>query len=358
MGTWIRELTYGKLFSWVVLWPALWFGLVVYRATGRTPWFSYWAMRRLYCITRGRSNAWLSRRLGRAVPAVARPSQSEATAPETGVLASQSQKERTEALAQLERDGFVLLGHRLSEAEVSSLVQFASSVSARLMPTPQTGPTQACFDPAHPLSIKYDLPQSRLVTNPIIQRLLVDCSLREFACSYLGYEPINDLLAMWWSTAHTREANSEVAQLYHFDMDRPQFLKFFFYLTDVTTETGPHCYIRGSHRERASELWRDGRHSDAEVLAHYGSKREVEITAPRGTLIAVDTSGFHKGKALLRGRRLILQLEYTTALFGQSFERIKVADTDYWRRQIAAAPVLMSRFHVDAVYEEQRVGAA
>ena len=92
-----------------------------------------------------------------------------------------------------------------------------------------------------------------------------------------------------------------MAQLYHFDMDRPQFLKLFFYLTDVTPDTGPHCYVRASHRERPAALWRDGRHADDEVLALYGRASEVEITAPRGTLIAVDTSGFRKGKPLIRG---------------------------------------------------------
>jgi len=129
-------------------------------------------------------------------------------------------------------------------------------------------------------------------------------------------------------------------------MDRPQFLKIFVYLTDVTGDTGPHCYIRGSHRSRADALWRDGRHADTEILSHYPAGDEVEITAPRGTMIAVDTSGFHKGKPLARGHRLILQLEYTTALFGTVYQRLQVPPTAFWRRALGEAPHYYTRFEL------------
>lgn len=338
----VRELTYSRPFAWLVLWPALWVGVIVFRRTGRTPWFAYWAMRRLYCITRGRSNRWLVRLL--AAPPEA-PS-----LPVTGLLAAVGQAERDAALDSLRRDGFVVLGRRLTDAQIDSLIDFALRTPARLMPAPSGGLAIDCFDPQHPRAIKYDLPERRLVEHSVVQGLLADKSLRDFARRYLGCEPINDLVAMWWSTADltppSMASRSEVAQLYHFDMDRPQFLKLFFYLTDVTPDTGPHCYIRASHRERPAALWRDGRHTDEQILAMYGADSEVEITAPRGTLIAVDTSGFHKGKPLVRGHRLILQLEYTSALFGQEYTRIQVPANEFWREEMEASPVFMARFSV------------
>lgn len=332
----LNELTYAKPFAWLVLWPALWLGVLYYRRSMRTPWFSYWAMRRLYCITRGRSNRWLARLLAQP----ARPPAS----PTSGLLAGMGASERDAALQALRRDGFVVLGRCLTDEQIESLIDFARRTPARLMPAPEQGPDVDCFDPERPRAIKYDLPEEKLIAHPVIQRLLADRSLQEFARRYLECEPINDLVAMWWSTAYSREANSEVAQLYHFDMDRPQFLKLFFYLTDVTTDTGPHCYIRASHRDRPAALWRDGRHGDDEVRRLYGMEREVEITAPRGTLIAVDTSGFHKGKPLARGHRLILQLEYTSALFGQSYARLRIPADEFWRDALKASPVLMTRF--------------
>ena len=39
------------------------------------------------------------------------------------------------------------------------------------------------------------------------------------------------------------------AQLYHFDLDRPKWLKFFIYLNDVENIShGPHLFIEKTHK--------------------------------------------------------------------------------------------------------------
>ncbi len=53
----------------------------------------------------------------------------------------------------------------------------------------------------------------------------------------------------------------------------------------------------------------------------YAPERFVEITGPRGTIVVVDTRGFHKGKPLDAGDRLILQMEYADSLFGTDTTR-------------------------------------
>jgi Phytanoyl-CoA dioxygenase (PhyH) len=244
----------------------------------------------------------------------------------------------------LQRDGFVVLGELLSAEECDELTAFALATPGSLIPAPVSGPALAQFDPNAPMAVKCDIPEGRLSQHPIVQRLLADTSLRELARRYLRCEPVNDLLAMWWSAPAPGQASSEAAQLYHFDMDRPQFLKVFFYLTDVTVDTGPHCYIRASHRDRPAALWRDGRHDDHAILTQHGSARAVEICGARGTGLAVDTSGFHKGKPLKTGHRLILQLEYTCALFGQSYQNLRVPPNDFWREQISMFPRYYARF--------------
>ena len=90
-------------------------------------------------------------------------------------------------------------------------------------------------------------------------------------------------------------------------MDRIKFLKFFFYLTDVGPDNGPHCYLRASHDRKPSALRRLDRITDEEILRHYGPERVVEVMGVRGTAAAVDTRGFHKGKPLTAGHRLIFQ---------------------------------------------------
>jgi Phytanoyl-CoA dioxygenase (PhyH) len=321
----VNDLTYSRWFAWLVHYPAVYIGSIVFRSSGRTPWFSYWSMRRLYCITRSRFNRRFSGALERTVEMA-----------ETAAVDRNS-------LEKLRRDGYVVLPRRLDEATCDALLRLARSTPAHLVPRPAAGPEQARFDPEAPQAIKYDLPETALLEDPAVQRLLVDESLYALASAYLGCQPINDLVAMWWSTAHSREANSEVAQLYHFDMDRLRFLKIFFYLTDVTAETGPHCYIRGSHVDRPPQFWRDGRHEDAAVREACGADKEVLITGPRGTILAVDTSGFHKGLALTRGERLILQFEFTNSLFGAEYLRPRVSPNDFWRRELQRRPHYLQR---------------
>jgi hypothetical protein len=107
-------------------------------------------------------------------------------------------------------------------------------------------------------------------------------------------------------------------------MDRIKFLKFFFYLTDVDTTNGPHCFIRHSHQRKPQPLLRDGRIGDEEMQQYYPPEDIVEITGPAGSISAVDTRGFHKGKPLQKGHRLVLQLEYTTSLFGANNGQIVI----------------------------------
>lgn len=333
----VKELTYASWFAWLVHWPSVALGMLAFRLTGRTPWLAYWSMRRLYCVTRGRSNQWLAR-------ALQSPPVPEATP--AGLLAPMAQRERQDQLARLRADGHAVLGRLLPQAACDALRAFAAQADCELIPPPAGGPRTARFDPAAPLAVKYALAERDAVAQPQVQALLADASLLQFARDYLGCEPVNDLVAMWWSAPGGAAASSEAAQLYHFDMDRPKFLKIFFYLSDVTPQTGPHCYIRASHRERPAPLWRDGRHADADVLRLHGADSEVEITGAAGTAIAVDTSGFHKGKPLAQGHRLILQLEYTCATFGQQCERIEVPPTPWWREQLARRPRYFARFRL------------
>jgi hypothetical protein len=67
---------------------------------------------------------------------------------------------------------------------------------------------------------------------------------------------------------------------------------------------------------------RDGRIPDEEIHRHYPQDAITEICGEAGSVIAVDTRGWHKGKALREGERLILQFEYTNSMFGQSYPRL------------------------------------
>jgi hypothetical protein len=92
----------------------------------------------------------------------------------------------------------------------------------------------------------------------------------------------------------------------------------FIYLTDVSSDSGPHVFVKGSHRlrqEKARQLLSRGyqRINDDDIAAVYGRDNVVEITGAKGTVLVVDTIGFHKGKAPTKGYRLLAQLEYANS---------------------------------------------
>jgi ectoine hydroxylase-related dioxygenase (phytanoyl-CoA dioxygenase family) len=189
-----------------------------------------------------------------------------------------------------------------------------------------------------------------IVNLPEAQELLADASLIALAQAYLGCRPVLDLPGLWWTTPGRGGGSGEAAQLFHYDLDRLKWLKFFFYLTDVGPDNGPHVFVAGSHRSGglAPALAERGyvRHSDAEVARAYPAERIVEMTGRRGTVFAVDTRGLHKGKPVVSGERLVLQIQFSNSLFGTRFAPARLdttrpgALTDLWRRR----PRLVSLF--------------
>jgi ectoine hydroxylase-related dioxygenase (phytanoyl-CoA dioxygenase family) len=111
-------------------------------------------------------------------------------------------------------------------------------------------------------------------------------------------------------------------------MDHLKWVKFFFYITDVNTESGPHTFVAGSHKPLGIpfKLRNKGyvRLSDGEVASAFDSAKFKEFTGKRGTLIIEDTRGLHKGKHCISGDRLLFQLEYTASPYGQEIPRIEV----------------------------------
>ena len=58
--------------------------------------------------------------------------------------------------------------------------------------------------------------------------------------------------------------------------------------------------------------------SDDEIAQVFGPDNVIELTGRKGTVIAVDTLGYHKGKAPQSGCRLVAQLEFATPLFAKT----------------------------------------
>ncbi|MCX6210824.1 MAG: hypothetical protein NTZ59_15300 [Bacteroidetes bacterium] len=305
-------------------------GLQQLNATGKTSEQSYYDMRELFVLTSGKSNDVVSSK-------ISQPKHQNIDW-QNGVLNLKNKQDFDRAITGIRRDGYFVFDAKLSEDVVNKIVDFAKTTPCkyRKISENSTGTDykidvvngEALFDETHIESPLYQFTMDKIIVSKEIQKLVFDTSLLAFAQEYLNTKPIVDLLAMWWSVPFAGKGKSEAAQMYHFDLDRLKFMKFFFYLTDVDGETGPHCYVRGSHKKLHPTLQRDGRFTDEEVEVAFGKENLMELGGKRGTIMAVDTRGLHKGKDLTKDKRLIFQIEFANSMFGQVYPPFKKPDFD------------------------------
>lgn len=66
---------------------------------------------------------------------------------------------------------------------------------------------------------------------------------------YLDAEPVFTGSRLWWNFAVNDEKKydyNKTITFFHYDLDDYACLRFFFYLTDVDSNSGPHVCVRGS----------------------------------------------------------------------------------------------------------------
>ncbi|MFA6901893.1 MAG: phytanoyl-CoA dioxygenase family protein [Gallionellaceae bacterium] len=235
---------------------------------------------------------------------------------------------KNEVVADLRTQGYHVFDKKLPDELCERLLEFALSHPCVMRPMDGEGREKAqrvVYPRGKPETVRYDFTTQDLLTNRDVQTLLGDMSFPTVAQDYLGARPVMDVVAMWWHTAYSDKPDMDAAQYYHFDMDRPKWLKFFIYLTDVTTDNGPHTFISGSQQTGGipDTMLKKGyaRLTDEEVEQHYDREKVVEFAAPRGTIIAEDTRGLHKGKHVAQGDRLILQIQFSNSLFGGYYSK-------------------------------------
>jgi hypothetical protein len=305
--------------TYLFYYPIFWLGYLFFKLTAKTFWYPYVSFGRLFVLTKGESNDFLSEQIRKSQPPYPLKDVH-------GVLGNLSEAEIKSIIKELDSNGYYIFKSKLADDRIEELTSFALSAEAELVPPSKDGITKSVYPRQKPLSPRYQFKENDILKNTLVQELTIDQSFFAVAQAYLGCKPIQDLTAMWWSAAFSKEASSEAAQLYHFDMDRFKFIKFFIYLTDVNLQNGPHCYVKGSHKHLPENLWKDGRIQDKEILESFPKEDILEITGSKGTIIAVDMRGLHKGKVLENGERLLIQFEFTNSLLGATYENIDLRD--------------------------------
>jgi hypothetical protein len=136
-----------------------------------------------------------------------------------------------------------------------------------------------------------DDPWLRLGTNP---RLL------DLANAYLDMWSKLEYVDVWYTPAAGGEEQRKASQRWHRDFNDRHLLKAFVYLVDVDEETGPFEYVpRSAPGGELEKLWPwrplGDNYPPEDEFAQRINGRSVTFTAPKGTIIFCNTSGFHRG---------------------------------------------------------------
>jgi hypothetical protein len=129
----------------------------------------------------------------------------------------------------------------------------------------------------------------------------------QIACEYLGCLPTISTIGIRWSLPGGQQ--QATTQNFHRDMEDWRFLKFFVYLTDVDLDSGPHLFVRGSHRRGASLFFRP---IETDYIKNaFGTDSIEQVSGPSGTAFIADTRGIHAGPIPRRRARLMLEVGYS-----------------------------------------------
>lgn len=280
-----------------------------------TPRAAHVALINLFMASGGRANDLLSSVVGFFHPRYRLQAAS-------GVLGDLTRENLNTIQQKLESEGYVVFENCLSPEFCERVVQRTLEFDYALHgdDANRVGRRHSRYNRASPEATWYVLSPEDTTDIPEVQELMSDLSLIAVAQNYLRSKPIFSGIGMTWSAITKDEPDSQAAQEFHWDMERIRWLRFFIYLTDVGPENGPHCFVKGSHRTGAipHELLKLGyvRQSDETILRTYGKEAFCEFSGKRGTIIAEDSRGFHKGKMLTKGDRLLLAFELSNTLFG------------------------------------------
>ena len=205
----------------------------------------------------------------------------------------------------LDREGYVMLPNLLSPAQIADVFAFIQDKKCKDRWRPQNGLFHVSQAPETCHTADYE--KETLMNCPHLLEAANNPLVLEVVSEILGCKPTISSMNFWWSLSGHDSA--EEAENFHRDVDEWHFIKLFIYLTDVTEQSGPHVFVKGSQRE--SKLLPIRRYTDEEVEHAFGADRIMTFTGAAGTNFLENTFGFHKGQLPKTGNRLVFQSQYS-----------------------------------------------
>ncbi len=149
--------------------------------------------------------------------------------------------------------------------------------------------------------------------------LASDRRLLDLANAYLRLWSKLEYVDLWYTPPTEVDAQRKASQKWHRDFNDRHLLKVFIYLVDVDEEAGPLEYVpRTAPGGEHADLWPwrplGENYPPPEEFAERVAGLPVEtFTAPKGTVIFCNTSGFHRGGFATGRPRVLATFTYDSA---------------------------------------------
>ena len=208
--------------------------------------------------------------------------------------------DRSAILRTLDTEGIAVLPERLSVqvAEMSRFLWDRPLVLRSGERVDRTRVPPSCTMADYQLETVLNCPHVLAVANS-------DFLIRT-ATQYLGCLPTISTLRIWWTFPGTERHE---VQSFHRDRYDWRSLTVFVYLRDVDESSGPHHYVRGTHRTRPELFWRA--HAVEGLEKAFGRDAIRVVTGAAGTAFLEDGLGIHAGPVPIAQPRLIFQIGYS-----------------------------------------------
>ncbi len=224
----------------------------------------------------------------------------------------------------LENDGYYIIKNFLSNDQCDNLKNFIFKNKLIAKKNGIILDDQILFDSENPKGVFYEMSKDKIFNSDIAQDLVFNKFFNDICQNYFKSLPIFDHMSLAIS-AKSKEPDSNAAQLFHFDLERPKWLKFFIYLNDVDENNGPHFFVPKTHKNFGiKKVIRNKGYSriDDEIIKKFYSEIKT-IKGKKGTLLIEDTRGLHKGSVVKENYRCIALLQFNNSNFGGEHHNYK-----------------------------------
>ena len=149
-------------------------------------------------------------------------------------------------------------------------------------------------------------------------RVCTSRRMLDVANAYLGLWSKLEYVDVWYSIPQEASSERKASQRWHRDYNDRHLVKAFLYHVDVDEEAGPFEYVAGSARGgpyAGDWPWRPLSESyppQDELAQRIPDDAIKTFTAPKGTVIFCNTSGFHRGGFATAKPRVLATVTYSS----------------------------------------------